>query len=458
MGPALRLEFSQEGIVRFEKPWICLAVSLFLVLVGSGASTPPPVPSPDIDAIVRDISRDNVEAILKKLASFTTRHVLSSDREGFGIKASADWLHAQFAALSPRLQVSFDTYLLPAQGGRLDRDVTLRNVVAVLPGKHSGDNERVFLVNAHYDTFARPAEGQPRDGFDHPAPGVNDDGSGLAALLEMARVLSRYEFDATVHFVAFSGEEVGLVGSTLMAARMKKEGRRIDGVITLDMIGNIEGGDGFVDNRRLRVFSDGPEDSPSRQLARYAKRIGERHFPSAELDCVFRADRFGRGGDHTPFVLEGWPGIRMMEARENYSRQHTIDDTLENMDLDYCTRNIRITAAVLASLAAAPPAPGVLGEKGQPLLGRGPSGYDAQLRWNAVPRDDLAGYKVYWRKTPAPFWENETFVGNRTEFVLDKVTIDESVFGVSAVDKDGHESLVSAYTMAPRRKSAYPVK
>jgi hypothetical protein len=431
---------------------------LMLAVTGGASGGASPTAPPDIDAIVRDISRENVETILRKLASFTTRHVLSSDREGFGNRAAADWLHAEFARLSPRLQVSFDAYDLPAQGGRLGRDVTLRNVVAVLPGRRSGGEERIFLVNAHYDTYARPPEGHPRDGFDHPAPGVNDDGSGVAALLEMARVLSRYEFDATVLFVAFSGEEVGLVGSTLMAARMKKENRRIDGVITLDMIGNIEGGDGFTDNRRLRVFSEGPEDSPSRQLARYAKRVGERHFPSAEVDCIFRADRFGRGGDHTPFVLEGWPGIRMMEARENYSRQHTADDTLENMDLDYCTRNIRITAAVLATLAAAPPAPGVRGERGQPLLGRGPSGYDAHLRWNAVRRDDLAGYKVHWRRTSASFWENEVFVGDRTELLLDKVTIDEYVFGVSAVDKSGNDSLVSAYTMAPRRKSAYSVK
>jgi hypothetical protein len=456
MGPALSPKIPKEGTMRHLRVLIGL-LAFSLPVFSVGGPVPPDV-TDDIAAMVQDVSRDNVRAILEKLASFTTRHVLSSDKEGFGIRASAGWLHAQFSALSPRLQVSFDAYDLPAQGGRLSRDVTLRNVVAVLPGRHSGDKERIFLVNAHYDSLARPGEGHPRDGFDHPAPGVNDDGSGIAALLEMARVLSRGEFDATIHFVAFSGEEVGLVGSTLMAARMKKEGRRIDGVITLDMIGNVRGGDGFVDNRRLRVFSDGPEDSPSRQLARYAKRVGERYFPSAEIDCVFRADRFGRGGDHTPFVLEGWPGIRMMEARENYSRQHTADDTLENMDLDYCTRNIRITAAVLASLAAAPPAPDVRGERGQPLLGRGPSGYDAQLRWNAVPRDGLAGYKVYWRRTSAPFWENEAFVGDRTEFVLDKVTIDEYVFGVSAVDKEGRESLVSAYTMAPRRKSAYTIK
>jgi len=437
-------------------PWLALAVSL--VFARGGVSAPG---ASEIEALVRDISPANIEATLKKLASFETRHVYSSDREGFGIKAAADWIREAFAALSPRLQVSFDDYELAAQGGRLSRPVTLRNVVAVLPGKFAGDKDRdrIVLVNAHYDTVARPVDrDHPRDDFDNPAPGVNDDASGVAALLEMARVLSGRAFDASIHFVAFAGEEIGLVGSTLMAARLKAEGRRIDGVLTLDMIGNIEGGNGFVDNRRMRVFADGPEDSASRQLARYAKTVAETYFPSAKIDCVFRADRFGRGGDHTPFVLEGWAGIRMMEALENYGRQHTVHDTLANMSVDYCARNTRIVAAVLASLAAAPPAPVVTSERGQPLLRRGPSGYDAQLGWNAVPRDDIAGYKVYWRKTTAPFWENQAFVGNRTEFVLDKVTIDESVFGVSAVDTDGHESLVAAYVMAPRRKSAYQLR
>lgn len=437
-------------------PWLALA--LYLVLVRGGFAAVGPS---EIEALIADISPANIEATLKALASFETRHVYSSDREGFGIKAAAAWIHDALARLSPRLQVSYDDYELAAQGGRLSRQVTMRNVVAVLPGRYAGDKDRdrIFLVNAHYDTVARPVDrDHPRDDFDNPAPGVNDDASGVAALLEMARVLSGQTYDASIHFVAFAGEEVGLVGSTLMAARLKAEGRRIDGVLTLDMIGNIEGGNGFVDNRRMRVFSDGPADSPSRQLARYARTVGGRYFPSAEIDCVFRADRFGRGGDHTPFVLEGWPGIRMMEAVENYGRQHTVHDTLENMSVAYCARNARIVAAVLASLAAAPPAPVVTSERGQPLLRRGPSGYDAQLGWSAVPRDGLAGYKVHWRKTTAPFWENEVFVGDVTEYVLDKVTIDESVFGVSAVDKDGHESLVSAYVMAPRRKGSYELR
>lgn len=415
--------------------------------------------SPEIGEIIKQISKENVEEILRKLEAFQTRHVFSSDKEGFGIKASADWIHEKFAEANPRLNVFFDDYDLPAQGGRLNRDITMRNVLAILPGRETGEKERIFLVNAHYDSVARAVgERSSGDNFDNFAPGVNDDSSGVAALIEMARVLSIYEFDATIYFVAFTGEEVGLIGSTLLAARLKNEDKNIAGVITLDMIGNIEGGNGLIDNKRMRVFSDGPADSPSRQLARYAKKIGERFFPSAEINCIFRADRFGRGGDHTPFVLEGWAGIRMMEANENYSRQHTVNDTLENMSVDYCTRNIRIVASILASLAAAPPAPSITSERGRTLLGRGESGYDAQLRWNPVPVENLAGYKVYWRKTSAAFWENEILVGNVTEYTLEKVTIDEYVFGISAVGKDGNESLISAYTMAPRSKRTYTIK
>jgi len=435
-----------------------LALTLSFCMVILLMQTASAIPPTDIENIIRDISKENVEIILKKLESFQTRHVFSSDKEGFGIKASADWIHENFSSSSPKLKVFFDTYELPPQR-RINRDVTMRNVVAVLPGRLTGDQERIFLVNAHYDSYARKIGDQfPKDSNDNPATGVNDDSSGVAALIEMARTFSRFEFDATLYFAAFAGEEVGLVGSTLMAARLKEEGKTIDGVITLDMIGNIEGGSGLIDNKRMRVFSAGPADSSSRQLARYAKKIGERCFPSAEIDCIFRADRFGRGGDHTPFVLEGWPGIRMMEANENYSRQHTTNDTLDNMDLDYCTRNIRIVASILASLASAPPSPGIISERGRALLGRGEDGYSAQLRWNPVSSGNLAGYKVYWRKTTAAFWENEVFVGNVSEYTLEKVTIDEYVFGVSAVGQEGNESQINAYTMPPRSKSTYTIK
>ena len=435
---------------------LSLFVLVILYLASSQANA---ALNPKITSLIQEVDSESVEAFLKKLASFQTRHVLSSDREGFGNKAAADWLQAEFQSLNPRLKVSLNTYELPPQGGRIDRDTTIRNVVAVLPGRRTGSDERIFILNAHYDTVARTADGTwSRDDFDNLAPGVNDDASGVAALLELARVFKDEEFDATVYFTAFSGEEIGLVGSTLMAARLKEENKNVCGVIGLDMIGNIEGGSGRIENSRIRVFSDGPMDSPSRQLARYAKQVGELYFPSVEVDLIFRADRFGRGGDHTPFVQEGWAGIRLMEANENYSQQHTIHDTFDHMSLSYCTRNIRIVGAFLASLASAPPAPRLDDERGRPMLERGESGYDAALRWEPVLCDDLAGYIVHWRKTTSPYWEKALPVGNVTEYILEDMTIDEYVFGVGAVDEEGNESMVSAYSMAPRSKREYKVK
>jgi hypothetical protein len=411
-----------------------------------------------IDSIVQSISEENVAAILKKLESFQTRNLMSSSRENFGIAAASEWIHKQFESFDPKLNVFFDSYDLPSQGRRLAQDITLRNVIAVLPGKNQKE-ERIFLINAHLDSISRGADGRfHRDQPDIFAPGVNDDGSGVAALLEMSRVFSQMEFDATIYFVAFSGEESGLIGSTLLAQRLKAEEKNVEGVLTLDMIGNIEGGNGIIDNKRIRVFSAGPEDSSSRQLARYTKKIGERYFPSAWVDLIFRADRFGRGGDHTPFVIEGFPGVRIMEANENFSRQHTQNDTFSNISVPYCTRNIKIVASVLASLASAPPAPNVLSSRGSPQLGRGKSGYDAQLRWNPVQADDLEGYKIYWRKTTSPYWDKGDFAGNVTEHVIKDLCIDEYVFGVSAVDEDGFESMISPYVMGPRSRRTYKVK
>ena len=413
--------------------------------------------NPKIRNIIDTVSQERVAALLQTFESFQTRHLLSSHRENFGIKASAEWIHEKFTKANPRLNVYFDTFNLPKQGRRLTTDIELINVVAVLPGTATGENERIFLVNAHYDTVARSASGR-FDDVDTLAPGVNDDASGVTALIETSRAFGELELEATVYFVAFAGEEMGLIGSTLMAQKMKTENKNIEGVITLDMIGNSEGGQGQIDNTRIRVFSAGPADSTSRQLARFTKKIGEDYFPAAEVDLIYRSDRFGRGGDHTPFVLEGYAGVRMMEANENYSRQHYAADTFENIDLEYCTRNIRLFVSVLGSLALGPAPPKITSERGRAMLGRGESGYDAALRWNPVNSTDLEGYYVYWRKTTAPLWEKKVYVGNTTEHTFSKVTIDEFVFGVSAVDSEGNESLISAYVMPPRRKSTYQTK
>ena len=206
-----------------------------------------------IQTVIQSISSERVEGLLKTFENFQTRNLLSSDREGFGIKAAADWIKKEFETANPDMNVYLDRFFLPKQGRRLTADIELINVVAVLPGKNEGkDEERIFLMNAHYDTISRSSDGRFHyDDADTPAPGINDDASGVAALIETARAFRGLDADATIYFVAFAGEEMGLIGSTLMAARMKKEKKNIVGVLTLDMIGNIYGG-GAVSYTHLR--------------------------------------------------------------------------------------------------------------------------------------------------------------------------------------------------------------
>jgi hypothetical protein len=293
------------------------------------------------------------------------------------------------------------------------------------------------------------------------APGVSDDGSGVAAVLELARVMSQYEFEKTVVFVAFAGEEEGLVGSTLYAAKARRENQIIDGVLNNDIIGTEISGNGRIDNGSVWVFSEEPADSPSRELARYVRQVGERYQPSLRIESIFRTDRFSRGGDHTPFNLEGYAAIRFTTPNETYANQHTVTDTFANASAPYTTRVAQANAAVLASLAFAPKAPvtsepiltGPRAGELAPTIGRGQTRYDAALRWkNDNPEPDLLGYVVVLRKTTAPDWEREIFVGNVTEYTLKDVSIDDTIFGVKAVDRDGNESLVSPYVEAPRRK------
>jgi hypothetical protein len=444
-----------------------IAGLLTLLLVSSSARAQMKSISPEIRQIVDGISEDRIARILKKLESFGTRNIYSSeDDPKQGIGAARHWLYDELRSYSPRLQVRFDSYRVRKKG-RLTEDVEIHNVVAVLPGARNP--ERQFILSGHYDSlaFKRPPEDQqPTDGEIHwerepVEPGVTDDGSGTAAVLELARVMSQHEFEKTIVFVAFAGEEYGLVGSTLYAQKARKEGKIIDGVLNNDIIGSESSGDGKINNSMLWLFSDGPEDSGSRQLARYVKAIGERYIPSMKVDLIFRADRLGRGGDHTPFHQEGYSAVRFTSPNENYANQHTMTDTFANTSVPYTSRVIRVNAAALASLALAPKAPVVDEEiqrgprKGQltPMIGRGKSHYDAVLRWkNDNPESDLVGYSVVLRSTTAPVWEREIFVGKVNEYTLKDVSIDDVIFGVKAVDKDGNESLVSAYVPRPRPK------
>ncbi|HEY3119191.1 MAG TPA: M28 family metallopeptidase, partial [Vicinamibacteria bacterium] len=221
-------------------------------------------------------------------------------------------------------------------------------------------------------------------------------------------------------------------------------------VLNNDIVGNPAGGNGIVDAESVRVFSEGPEDSPSRQLARFIARQAARYYPSHQVRLMARHDRFGRGGDHSAFNQYGFAAVRFSESNENYARQHAAEDTLEGVNPAYLARNARVNAAALAGIALAPPAPKTADEQKRPLLDRQPSGYDARLRWAAAP--GAAGYRIFWREAWTPDWQHELAVGNVTEFVLRDVSIDDYVFGVAAVGPEGHESLVSAWVNPPRRE------
>lgn len=403
---------------------------------------------------IEQVSDQNLSSSIKTLQSFKTRNLLSEQKAvNFGIGAARRWLVREFQKI-PGLEVVDDGYFLTKQGRRIIKDTELHNIVAIKKGQ--SQEERLIIVNAHYDTIAVSRDGKFNyKDVNTEAPGANDDASGVAALLEMARIIAPLETEATIQFIAFAGEEQGLVGSTLYAQKMKQQRKNIEAVLTLDMIANIEDGLGYVDSTRVRVFSEDPNDSLSRELARYVRRTAQVVLPHFEIELIFRSDRFGRGGDHTPFVLEGYPGIRFTEARENYSIQHTPMDTIDNLSVSYCADITRLTLASVLSLACAPKAPEVISERGVPLLRRG-QGYDAELSWvwNGNKKE-ISGFKIYVRDTKAPFWERSYFAGKGDSFTFKNVSIDNLTFGVSVIGANGLESLISIYRMPGRRQAEY---
>ena len=417
---------------------------------------------PRIQKLIASISEERLKVLLTKLSSFTTRNTMSDPDLPNGLGAARQWILDELTKTSPKLQVSFDTHAIPARG-RITKDVELRNIIAVLPGKSA----RRIYVSGHYDSLNSPGQSGRGSGagaagqdqaagrgrgqqaplnYNVSAPGANDDGSGTVLSMELARVFaeSGIEFDATLVFMSVAGEEQGLIGSTAHARRMKEQKVPVQALFNNDIVGNSTGGNGIVDGASVKVYSEGPEDSPSRALANFAKRIAERYVPSHEIRLMARRDRFGRGGDHSGFNAEGFAAIGFRESKENYSKQHNANDTIDGVSFPYLAQNARANAAGMAVLALAPPPPEV-----QPnMLTRRPSGYDANLRWAASP--NAVGYRIFWRNAWAPDWQHEMYVGNVTEFVLANKNIDDHVFGVAAVGPGGHESTISAYVMAPR--------
>jgi hypothetical protein len=416
--------------------------------------------NPQIEKILSEISPDRIEAIIRKLVGFGTRHTLSSqDDGGRGIGAARQWIKGEFERYSResggRLQVTEDEFIQQPTR-RVKEAVKITNIVATLPGSQPESKDRIYVVSGHYDSICFPYDDTSCD-----APGANDDASGTAAVMEMARVMSKYQFDATIVFMTVPGEEQGLLGSTHWAEEAKKRDLKIAGMFTNDIIGNTLGGNGVRDNARVRVFSEGvptneteaeartrlsvggENDSPSRQLARYIKEIGERYLNNFEVTLVFRRDRFRRGGDHIPFLQRGYPAVRFTEPNEAFARQHQkireengirYGDVIEMVDFAYVAQVARINAAALAGMALAPAAPA--GVKFKSLRQE----YNTVLTWEQNKEPDLAGYRIVWRETYQPFWQRSIDLGNVTEFVMKGLSKDDFFFAVQALDREGNAS------------------
>ena len=410
--------------------------------------------------IIDKVSADSIEADIRKLAGFGTRNTFSdtvSDTRGIG--AARRWIKSEFDYLSKNCDNCLDVFyqkdfVTTEDGERIPHDAWVVNVVAVQKGTKYPN--RYIIMSGDIDSRASNTMD-----FETDAPGANDNASGMAGAMEAARVLSQYEFESSVVYVGLSGEEQGLFGGKGLAEYAKENNWEIIGVLNNDMIGNIEGVDGVIDNRTFRIFSEpvppnetdrertmrrfygGEVDGISRQLARYVHKTTETYMPEMNPMMIYRLDRFGRGGHHRPFNDLGFAGIRIMEAHENYNRQHqdirTEDgieygDVVEAVNFDYAEKLTAVNAINMASLAWAPPAPKnvKIGGIVEP---------SAKLRWDKV-EGDIAGYKIYWRETTEAQWQYSRFVGNVNEFTLEGIVIDNYFFGVAAVGKDGHESVV----------------
>ncbi len=356
-----------------RRPWLYLIQITTLVFALTACRTAAPDasnltpepsqrPDPLIQTIVAEVSQDRIAGIMRKLESFETRNTMSDPSQtNRGIGAARQWILDEFKSYSPRLQVSFDTYNVP-KTNRIYKDVELRNVVAILPGRSQAAGKRWILVSGHYDSInmkdALTLTNQPAKAAELPAPGVSDDASGTACAMECARVLSHYDFDATLVFVAFAGEEQGPVRREIpgpaVAHRTPVE---IEAVLDSDIIGNDTSGNGRSDHRRVLLFSEEPNDSASRAIARFVRATAARYYPEMVVDLIFRHDRFQRGGDHTAFNQVGYAGVRFTTPSENFANQHSATDTFANSSPAYAARVVRINAAAAAEMALAPRMP-----------------------------------------------------------------------------------------------------
>jgi hypothetical protein len=430
-----------------------------LGLASGLAAQVPPAEDPRLYDIAVATSAERIGSDIGKLVGFGTRHSLSdtkSDTRGIG--AARRWIRSEFEAISKdcggclEIREIGDTV---SGEPRVPDPHEIVSIVAIQRGMH--DPNRILMMSGDIDSRIS----DPMNAVDD-SPGANDNASGLAGVLEAARVLTQYEFSGSIAYAALAGEEQGLFGGKIVAARAAQEGWNLDAVLNNDMIGNIAGINGVIDNHSVRVFSEGVRwaetaeearqryftggevDSASRNLARYVKRVGEQYVPNLDVVLIYRLDRFGRGGHHRPFNEAGFPGVRIMEVNEHYDRQHQdvrseegrrYGDTIEFVDFDFAARLTALNAVVLASLAWAPAPPSEVTIEGMVH-------HSTTLSWRAGDDPNLAGYRVHWRPTTAGEWTRSRHVGNVDSFTLDNIVIDNYFFGVSSVARDGNESPV----------------
>ena len=439
-----------------------LSTSALSTSITEQSSTPNYVDQKKLHEIVQSVSTERIEQDINTLVNFGTRHTLSeTESDTRGIGAARRWIKAEFEKISADcggcLEVYFQSDVISGET-RIPNATEVKSVIAIQRG--TTDPERYVIMSGDIDSRVS----DPMN-FTSDSPGANDNASGLAGTLEAARVLSKHKFNGSIVYAALAGEEQGLFGGKIMAEQAKKDGWRIKAVLNNDMIGNIEGINGVINNTTARIFAEGTRqtetedearirrftggevDSPSRNLARYIDWMADRYIPNLDTMVVYRLDRFRRGGHHRPFNDLGFPGIRIMETNENYNRQHQdlrtengieYGDTIDGVNFDYAAKLTALNAVSLAGMAWAPNPPAQVKIEGavQP---------STTLSWQkADPKQNpqLAGYKIYWRYTDAPQWQFSKFVGDVTEFTLENVVIDNYFFGVASVSKDGNESPV----------------
>lgn len=425
---------------------------------GPGGPVAPQRPDPELRALLRQVDERRIEATIRRLAAFGTRHTLSSqDDPNRGIGAARDWLFAEFqriaAASGGRLSVELQSYVQPP-ADRIPVATKITNVVATLRG--ATEPGRVYVVSGHYDSRCTDVLDATSD-----APGADDDASGVAVSLELARVLSTRQPAATIVFAAVAGEEQGLYGSRFMAQQFKAAGTNIQAMFTNDIVGASRADDGMRDAHAIRLFSEGvptaetpaeaalrrsiggENDSPPRQLGRFVKAVAENDATAMTVRIIYRRDRYLRGGDHIGFLEQGYPAARFTEPNEDYAHQHQnvrvengvqFGDLPEFCDFAFTTRVARVNGAALWSLATAPGTP-----KGAKIRTAALTN-DSDLLWDATP--GAVRYEVVWRETTEPDWTHVIDVGNALTAKVD-LSKDNVFFGVRAVGANGRRSPVA---------------